>query len=283
MPKLRVTSKERGDDTKMSRFVKDLPTDHGSQSATSAAPKNKTRQPRDFTSPTTASHEGRTMHPQWIKSPDDGEPLRSGHNNYKLGAYVKKGIFKDYSIFQLSLEERKTCPSSCQHWNDCYGNTMHRAVRVDHSDFDLLKRRIREQVASLLRPSKRHAGLLIRLHTLGDFFSLEYVDFWAQMLHENPRLAIWGYTARPPASKIGTAIALLHAAHGPRFAVRFSDAPLPLNATRSLASEDAPRGEAIICPEQLGKTQCCGTCALCWNTRRNIAFIDHIALEEKIE
>ena len=32
---------------------------------------------------------------------------------------------------------------------------------------------------------------------------------------------------------------------------------------------------AIICPAQTGATDCCATCALCWNSVRSIAFRRH--------
>ncbi len=33
--------------------------------------------------------------------------------------------------------------------------------------------------------------------------------------------------------------------------------------------------DAIICPAQTGKADSCGTCALCWHTKRRIAFLQH--------
>jgi len=33
--------------------------------------------------------------------------------------------------------------------------------------------------------------------------------------------------------------------------------------------------EAIACPAQTGGTDCCATCALCWNSQRSISFRRH--------
>ena len=49
---------------------------------------------------------------------------------------------------------------------------------------------------------------------------------------------------------------------------------------RSMATEvvempDQRSDGSIVCPAQTGKTQCCATCALCWTTKKNIAFLRH--------
>lgn len=36
-----------------------------------------------------------------------------------------------------------------------------------------------------------------------------------------------------------------------------------------------PMGDLIPCPVQTGKTECCATCALCWQTERKIVFLAH--------
>ena len=41
-----------------------------------------------------------------------------------------------------------------------------------------------------------------------------------------------------------------------------------------LVAEDE-QVNAIVCPEQTGATRACATCALCWGTTRNIAFVEH--------
>ena len=59
------------------------------------------------------------------------ENLIKKSTNVKLGKKVTKGIYKGYPIFTLTLEVRKTCPRSCKHWNNCYGNNMPFATRYD--------------------------------------------------------------------------------------------------------------------------------------------------------
>lgn len=199
--------------------------------------------------------------------------LVSGHSNIKLGRDVRKAKFRGYWIYTLSLEERATCPRSCLHWTNCYGNAAPLAKRIDHTDPQFLPR-LEAEVARLCA-MKNRAGLLIRLHALGDFFSVAYAWFWRDMLRAHPKLAIFGYTARPADGVIGTYIREMNRTFGDRCMIRFSDGGLPAMSTVSIGDETGCPPNAFICPEQTGKTRCCATCGACWSTTKNVAFMEH--------
>jgi len=109
-------------------------------------------------------------------------------SNKKLGTRIVKGIWKNHNILTLTLTERETCPRSCKHWNDCYGNNMHLAKRI--STVGLMEKI--ESDLEALNPKKEYA---IRLHVLGDFYSVEYVEFWNRMFEKFDNIKIFGYTA----------------------------------------------------------------------------------------
>lgn len=199
--------------------------------------------------------------------------LVSGFLNVKIGRDVRKGKHRGYWIYTLSLEERASCPTSCAHWTDCYGNNMPFAKRVDHMDPEFLP--ALELEIERLVYKHRKTGVLVRLHALGDFYSTAYVLFWRRMLIKFPTLAIYGYTARMPETGIGREILLLHVTLKWRFMVRFSDGGGSCNSTVTIASEEDRPDNAFICPEQTGKTRCCATCGACWSTLKNVAFLLH--------
>lgn len=114
----------------------------------------------------------------------------------------------------------------------------------------------------------------MRLHALGDFYSVPYVRFWSALLREFPRLAAYGYTAYDPSSDIGKAITAAKREHGARFAVRWSNGKGGEDCAVPVRSVDEAVN-SIVCPEQTGATVACATCGLCWGTRRNIAFLEH--------
>ena len=205
--------------------------------------------------------------------------LVSGHNNRKLGKTVLKGEREGWPIYHLTLEERATCPRSCAQWAGCYGNAMPYARR--HRADDEFMQALRAEVLTVAR--QHPDGLLIRLHTLGDFFSVEYVLLWAEMLAALPQLHAFGYTARreddedPASRKIARAIGILTDAMWSRFAIRTSH--VESGPQRSIVVAEAiERAGVIMCPAQTGATAACATCTLCWADRcrdRTIAFLKH--------
>lgn len=218
-------------------------------------------------------YQKRVVHPSTVE-----RVLKSGHHSRKIGKVVTKGRLVDCPIYTLTLEERATCPRTCHHWLTCYGNAMNWSQRLIHGPAleAALDRELRAM--ALAHPD----GFLVRLHVLGDFYSVAYVERWRQWIEEIGALFVYGYTAWPVGTPIGDAAASLARDDWHRFAVRSSARIGEQAAQRSAAllphgmvpRETSIEG-AIVCPEQVGKAACCATCGLCWGTQRNIAFVEH--------
>ena len=212
--------------------------------------------------------EHRTVFPYRVKTVTEVKRvLQSVANNSKLGngvPVVAKGKWRGMAAFTLTLEERKTCPTSCQMWAECYGNNLRFATRVSSDDMPALQAKIEQELKSLLRTYGR---VLIRLHVLGDFASEEYAKFWANLVLEHRGLHIFGFTQWPRDSEVGRAVQAINDADPERVWIRFSNAGGPMSAN--------VEGEGIPCPEQIGKTASCMTCGLCWSTTHPISFKRH--------
>ena len=219
----------------------------------------------------TLKREARTRYPKSVK-PSDQNALKPGSNNAKLGYIVKKGKHKGKRIYSLSLQERATCPKSCHHWNDCYGDNMPFAMRYDTKN---LIHNLSKQLEVLMKKHKQ--GILIRLHVLGDFYSVPYVRFWAdQMIKYGDKLAIFGYTARRT-GKVYNEIRLLNMRFSERCVIRMSqnESYDALDAFQSYAAEESFEGEHFTCPEQSNKVKSCADCGLCWTTNKTVKFLSH--------
>jgi hypothetical protein len=135
-----------------------------------------------------------------------------------------------------------------------------------------LEWRIEREVALL---AIDHANFCVRLHGLGDFYSVEYVELWRTLLERHEGLHVFGYTARTD-DTISVAIkALARDVGWRRFAMRYSNAPFALHGTVTIESVRQKPADAIVCPEQIGKTESCSTCGLCWQSERRVAFLQH--------
>jgi len=222
---------------------------------------------------------GRSLfHRRGIKTPSQlTRLLVSGHNNVKIGRDARVGKLQGYWIYTLSLEERATCPRSCHHWANCYGNGMPYAKRIDHTSEDFLPK-LEQEIAALLKQAARRPGapgIIIRLHALGDFYSGLYVSFWDRMLREHPKLTLFGYTAWGSGTAIGWSVKQLVDAWPGRAMIRFSNGGLKTGSTVPIVNaDDCPPG-AFVCPEQTGQFDACGKCGACWSTLKNVAFLAH--------
>ena len=212
-----------------------------------------------------ALREGRTMFPTTVVHPHESPRLLvSGVNQRKVGKVVSKGRWKGFPVYTLTLEERATCPKSCREWSTCYGNNMHRSRR--HAAGLALEARLIEEVVTL---SERHPrGFAVRLHVLGDFYSAAYVDLWAMLMRDVPQVHVFGFTAHDPVSPLGAALDAIIGEWPDRFCIRFS-------GRDSLVIASQADSRHVVCPVQTGKTDCCGTCGLCWTMRQPVEFVRH--------
>jgi hypothetical protein len=216
--------------------------------------------------------EARTLYPSTVRAGRNRWALKSGENSAKIGGLIMKGNWTGFPVYTLTLEERATCPTSCHHWRSCFGNKMQYADRVAAGPD--LEWRLPREVALL--ETYHPNGFAVRLHVLGDFYSVEYVELWRDLLARHPALHVWGYTARLD-GPIAAVLLDLVERQWDRFAMRFSNAPAGLDASATISVEHPYQvpGDTILCPEQVGKTESCSTCALCWQSKRRIAFLQH--------
>lgn len=219
-----------------------------------------------------AIQEGRTLFGKSVTPAARAERLlKSGEHSRKIGKIGTKGPWKGKPLFTLTLEERATCPRSCLEWATCYGNNMgHLAVQrlVDDGHLHL---RLEAELVHLAALNPQ--GFVVRLHVLGDFFSVDYVRFWSTMLDRIAELSVFGFTARLPGTEIGDAVVAMMERHDTRAMIRFSGAGKPLLCSEVV--DDISKAIGLPCPAQHDPERCCATCALCASSDRTITFLRH--------
>ena len=213
-----------------------------------------------------------TIFQKSIRSVDSARVLKPGGNNGKLGKRVSKGPWKGKAMYSVTLVERETCPRSCHHWDDCYGNNMPFAHRFA---VEGLEEKLEQEIGELLEKRSNKSGIVVRLHVLGDFFSVSYVLFWERMLAKYPTLCIFGYTAREEGTDIGDAIIAMNILHSRRCVIRSSRNKEQGDGLFSYAADESFEGASFDCPEQTGKVDSCASCGLCWQTTKTVRFATH--------
>jgi hypothetical protein len=156
-----------------------------------------------------AAVNGVPLHADLMRVPTTTDQvLKPGYDNDrsglrgKLGKLIRKGPWRGYPIYSLMLPERLTCSRACPHWFDCYGN------RIGHYGTEIRWLPGPELITALnvslrLLSLKHRDGFAVRLHTLGDFHSVDYVAQWVEWLRQYPALHIFGMTHCHPGTPIG--------------------------------------------------------------------------------
>lgn len=217
-----------------------------------------------------ALKEKRTIFLKTVTQPENATRLlQPASTNSKLGAGKKRimrGRWRGMDMYQLVLEERRTCPKTCQQWANCYGNNMFLAKRISHTSSKFLTL-LSAEIASL--SLKHPGGFVVRLHVLGDFYSKTYVKFWGKMMDLHPELHVFGYTHRMPEHSDGIGKAILKLNEKGAW-IRFSDRGGDMSANVGDIN-----GGGLQCPQEVGKTESCLTCGLCWQAPMPIKFLPH--------
>ena len=213
---------------------------------------------------------GTTIYPRTVVPASQMERLlKSGEHNRKIGSHSIKGRWKNMPIFTLTLEERAPCPRSCKVWDICYGNHLGKSKRI--YDDGWLKTKLLLEMLWLA--SEHPNGFIVRLHILGDFIDLDYVNFWSDALVIIPQLHIFGFTAHSPESEIGTALVHLMRDSLDQVSLRWSLWEGPMHGSEVIKREEDAVG--IVCPAEKDPERACGSCGLCWNSERTISFLEH--------
>lgn len=224
--------------------------------------------------------DNRTLFPSSVVAAADAPRLLvSGKNQAKIGGRITKGPWAGLTVYCLTLEERATCPASCDLLDACYGNALPFARR--HRDDGNMVKLLNEEIGTLL--DQHRAGIAVRLHVLGDFYSAAYARAWLGLMRAHPGLHVFGFTAWQHGTEIGDIVLGANRLRDGRWKIRCSvpsDRPIKaMQATTIWRQPEAPNvPEGLVCPASTHKADCCSTCALCWSPaaeRKRIVFIGH--------
>jgi hypothetical protein len=203
--------------------------------------------------------------------------LKSGKHSRKLGSIVSVGEWKGFPIYSFALEERATCPSNREQWINCFGNGMSqpRAWRYAHGPE--LEEQLAKEFEILSSDPATSDGFVIRIHSLGDFYSVGYVKWWTEQFDKNPAMRAWCYTAHSKNTEIGVELQKLARAFPERFSLRWSDCGDVANSILVVdpTAVDITKISHLVCPAQTGSKADCGSCAFCWSSTKPIVFLKH--------
>ncbi|MCP4551781.1 MAG: hypothetical protein GY834_07020 [Bacteroidetes bacterium] len=214
------------------------------------------------------------------------KPMGLSKGNSKLGQFGKYYN----SIFVWNLPSVSACPAAS---NWCMKNCYNADPRIDkfpvsewqanwwwsiHNRAEL-KIIINEQLKSAEKPCA------VRLHSSGDFFSIEYINFWHDIVNMNPDISFWAYTRSWNIENLLFPLSQLRNLNNFQLFASWDESMNsnpPPDWRISLVIDDLSKGKELdrnkdySCPEQFGKKLNCASCGFCIKASdKNIIFTLH--------
>lgn len=190
------------------------------------------------------------------------------------------------AVFVWNLPAVLTCPSAST-WclTSCY-NADKREAKFPINEWNknlqyfLSKGAILEGILieKLLNSGNKVA---VRIHSSGDFFSVDYINFWIRVISNTPNVKYWAYTRSWDNRDLYNELLKLKELNNIQLFASWDSTmgDPPTGWRKSIVYEvfDHSLSTGIVCPEQSGKSPNCATCNYCLSESNNndVYFIMH--------
>lgn len=199
----------------------------------------------------------------------------------------KIGLESKYyqKVFVWNLPVVITCPSASQ-W--CLRHCYNADLRTDKYPINEWNKNLqfyindKDKLESILLNilQEENVTKAVRIHSSGDFFENEYVNFWKRIIEKTPEVRYWAYTRSwTGKSLLNTLEELKRLKNIQLFASWDKSMPNPPKDWRKSIvynQNEIVANTGIICPEQSGLSPNCATCNYCIAKKRgDVYFILH--------
>ena len=182
---------------------------------------------------------------------------------------ISRGNLKTGTLPSFSLPVITTCPGKtpfCERY--CYGLkgwfTLEQIKRVNDKRLDATLRD--DFVDIIVHEIRKSRAPAFRLHVIGDFYSVEYVEKWIEIANTLPKVIFFGSTRSWRCEFLSEALK------------RFRDLPnVYIKASIDWTDNLDPfscgwrvwsvEGQGVPCPHDLGLVDNCAVCQRCWTVK----------------
>ena len=182
---------------------------------------------------------------------------------------ISKGNLKTGTLPGFSLPVITTCPGKtpfCEHF--CYGLkgwfTMERIKQVNDERLDATLRD--DFVDIIVKEILKTKAPAFRLHVVGDFYTVEYVEKWIEIAKRLPDVIFFGSTRSWRCDFLSEVLK------------RFRDLPNVYIKASIDPSDDldpfscgwrvwSVEGVGLMCPHDYGLVENCAVCQRCWTVK----------------
>lgn len=208
---------------------------------------------------------------------EDDDKFYLEHGNRKIG---RQGKYYD-AMFVWNLPAVVTCPGASK-W--CMSYCYNADPREDVFPID---KWAKNWGAFINNPSKLKEGIIqrieeapgktgVRIHSSGDFFSIDYIAFWTDIVRHLPSTDFWAYTRSWRAGNLLPALQELREVINIELFASWdksmSEPPEGWRRSIVISSRAETLTKGIICPEQTGAVKNCANCRYCMTRGKGDVF-----------
>ncbi len=196
------------------------------------------------------------------------------------------------SILVWNLPAIVTCPSASE-W--CLSNCYNADNRLDVYPVDKWAENwwavknhpndVSDSIISQLFDADKPCA--VRVHSSGDFFSIDYIDLWIKIAKRSSDTHFWAYTRSWGCNDLFPYLEKLRSLENVQIIASWDttmDSLPPSNWRKCLVCHNETEASLylhdpsnmVICPEQIGLVDNCASCGLCMrNINKDIIFLFH--------
>jgi len=217
------------------------------------------------------------------------QSMRKHTSGDKFDGYTPKITFaatwnKALELWTYNLVASLTCPGKSAACKDCYAqhgnfvkydNVAQSIANRTYSTFDLFAfiEGMSDEISRLKRIKGQRELTTFRLHSSGDFWSIDYIYAWYAIARRNPDVQFLAYTRSWRVKSFRVALVTLSRLKN--FALRYSVDETMADTSwvrrRPKAYMGTYNGE-LNCLKLLDKSKSCRDCGLCWQDMKTPAI-----------
>jgi hypothetical protein len=195
-------------------------------------------------------------------------PILLEEGNRKIGKHSKHYD----ALFVWNLPPVATCPGASK-WcvSYCYNADSRKDVfpidawSRNWGAFLTRRNEVRSEIINKIQSINGKTA--VRIHSSGDFFSSEYINFWIDIVKSLPNTDFWAYTRSWAVDNLLPDLERLHSLDNIELFASWDNHMIdpPKNWRRSIVitSKSDIQSGGIICPEQTGAVPNCANCRYC--------------------
>ena len=182
---------------------------------------------------------------------------------------ISRGNLKLGSLPSFSLPVITTCPGKtpfCERY--CFGLkgnfTMLNVIDANDRRLDATLKN--DFVDIIIKEIRQTRAPSFRIHVIGDFYTVEYIEKWIEIAKELPDVIFFGSTRSWRCDFLSEAIKMFRDMENVylKASVDLTDTLSPLGCGWNLWSVE---GKGMACPHDVGKVASCLACKRCWSTK----------------